>query len=327
MTQFMIEGQQQAPIQELSEEEDADARETSQISLSQQIDPKNFDLISQFRKTLAGMNQDFVVNWSQQQSINSCFEKYSLSSRLSEIVHKNTATTNFERIVNSIIPISMDSTDSDSNSEHSATGSDSTLMEALQCFRQQSLGGLKVQFVSESGQQIMTDFHLSLSVMNLCFKRAQSKPAPLVEDVSSQSSSKLQPKPETPLKTLQVPNSQFTSPSMSQASKNFSISTANKNQSSTNSHSASGKQASSSGAAMQLEEVLPTTVHWAESQYSFNREPLFTKLKGVLNTSQQRAKLSSLDVKASWFSVLYTFHKSQNIASQFSIFSDDPTIP
>lgn len=66
---------------------------------------------------------------------------------------------------------------------------------------------------------------------------------------------------------------------------------------------------------------------WVETQFSYNRTPLFSKIKQLLEGPQQRAKLSNLDLDASWFSVLYSFHKIHNVANHLSIFSEDPSVP
>lgn len=95
-----------------------------------------------FRETLAKMNQE-QVDWNSADAVQSSFETQSMMARIKDIFRKRTAITNFERLVNAIIPqdVNDDSDMSDSEGEHGSK----TLVEALRCFERPSIKGLKLE--------------------------------------------------------------------------------------------------------------------------------------------------------------------------------------
>jgi len=103
-----------------------------------------------FRNTLQKMNQE-NVDWSSRQSLELKYEKISMDLRFAAVMRKPTAATNFERLVNCIVPARL--SDSDSDEEDKTV----TLDSLFECFRVASSHGVKLQ-LKAGASQIKADF-------------------------------------------------------------------------------------------------------------------------------------------------------------------------
>lgn len=90
-----------------------------------------------------------------------------MQQRLNAISRSNTAYSNFERIVNAIVPLRKEEIESSDSEEEERSLSLATL---FQSFTFASLNNLKLELLSESQNSIKADYQLSLSSINLCFR-------------------------------------------------------------------------------------------------------------------------------------------------------------